>query len=903
MSDKPAYIVIDGTKHPADPSRNLLEIALELGYDLPYFCWHPELGSVGACRQCAVTQYADDQDERGRIVMACMTPCQGGARFSLDDAQSAEMRRSVIEFLMTNHPHDCPVCEEGGNCHLQDMTQMTGHSYRRYRHTKRTHRNQDLGPLVAHEMNRCIACYRCVRYYRDYAGGHDLEVFGAHNHVYFGRAQDGILESPFAGNLVEVCPTGVFTDKPYGDSYTRKWDLQQAPSVCAHCAVGCNLMPGERYGRIKRVENRYHEAINGYFLCDRGRYGYAYTNDPQRPRHALSGRAEAKALEPRAALQQLADWIAEGDAIGVGSPRASLESNHALRALLGAEQFYRGESRGTCALDDLALELLRDAPVQVATLRDIENADSALVLGEDLLNTAPRLELALRQMTRNLGFELARQAHVPTWQDQSVRLLAQQQRSALFIATPATTSLDAMAQWHWRSHPDGIARLGHAVAHALDPAAPPPASGQRELMSRAGEIADTLLAAKRPLLVSGHACQSLAVLHATAAVARAYHRATGRRLHLALALPEANTLGTAMLGGATLDELCHRADAAGIRTLIVLENDLRRRLPEAQLRQLLERSERLVVIDHLPPDTPDADLLLPAATVFEATGSFVNHAGRVQRFVQTFSPEGDQRASWCWLQHTARLLDRDLGLDLDALTKDCAATHPLLSGMLQAAPAADFRLGGARIPRQPHRYSGRTAMQAHRDIHEIQPTKDPDSAFSFSMEGVTTTMDKPASAVPLVWFPRWNSPQAINKFQSEIGGPWRGGNPGIPLLHGGTDDHGDYAEPPAPSSALQTVPLWHVFGSEELSNRSPALRERGLAGACVALHPDTADRLGLASEPLVLLEAPHLSLILPLQLRADLDPQSVGLPAGVEGLGGGLFGLAVTLRPTPEAQA
>src|SRR5690606_10725093 len=158
-----------------------------------------------------------------------------------------------------------------------------------YNYRKRTHVNQDLGPFVGHEMNRCIACYRCVRFYREYAGGEDLNVFGAHHHVYFGRASDGTLESPFSGNLAEVCPTGVFTDRTYGDSYTRNWDLQQAPGVCHHCALGCNIMPGERYGRLKRVENRYHGALNGYFLCDRGRYGYQYANADDRPRRALQG--------------------------------------------------------------------------------------------------------------------------------------------------------------------------------------------------------------------------------------------------------------------------------------------------------------------------------------------------------------------------------------------------------------------------------------------------------------------------------------------------------------------------------------------------------------------------------------------------------------------------------------
>ena len=156
-------------------------------------------------------------------------------------------RASVIEWLMTNHPHDCPVCEEGGECHLQDMTLMTGHIYRRYRFKKRTFRNQYLGPFLTHEMNRCIACYRCVRFYRDYAGGRDFDVFAVHHDVYFGRHEDGVLENEFSGNLAEVCPTGVFDDKPFAEFYNRKWDLRAAPSVCVHCGLGCNTTPNERY--------------------------------------------------------------------------------------------------------------------------------------------------------------------------------------------------------------------------------------------------------------------------------------------------------------------------------------------------------------------------------------------------------------------------------------------------------------------------------------------------------------------------------------------------------------------------------------------------------------------------------------------------------------------------------
>ena len=281
-------VIIDGRECQAEAGRNMLDVALSLGFDLPFFCWHPLMGSIGACRQCAVRLYWTGRDgaEKSEIAMACMTEAQEGTRIDIDDEEAVRFRAEMIELMMLSHPHDCPVCDEGGECHLQDMTVMTGHSYRRYAGLKRTFPNQDLGPFVAHEMNRCITCYRCTRLYNDYAGGHDFGVFGLRNQVYFGRDRDGTLESEFSGNLVEVCPTGVFTDKTLAGHYSRKWDLQTAPSVCPHCGLGCSTTPGARYGELRRVVSRYSREVNKMFLCDRGRYGYEYVNAPQRIREA-----------------------------------------------------------------------------------------------------------------------------------------------------------------------------------------------------------------------------------------------------------------------------------------------------------------------------------------------------------------------------------------------------------------------------------------------------------------------------------------------------------------------------------------------------------------------------------------------------------------------------------------
>ena len=434
-----AKIVIDGVEYEVNPDNNLLQECLSQGLDLPYFCWHPSMGSVGACRQCAVRQYRDEDDKEGMLVMACMTPASDGAIISIEDEQAKSFRSDVIESLMVSHPHDCPVCEEGGECHLQDMTQMSGHNYRRYDKKKRTHRNQYLGPFINHEMNRCITCYRCVRYYDDYAGGTDLSAQASHHHVYFGRHEEGVLESEFSGNLVEVCPTGVFTDKAFSEHYSRKWDLQTAPSVCVGCSVGCNTSPGERYGTLRRIVNRYNSEVNGYFLCDRGRFGFDYVNSRERllePVKRVDNTGELLADEEIKAV--IKEFSREGT-IGIGSPRSSNESNFALKTMVGDENFFAGYSDDEHESMAAILTLASDKAFHNPSVREIEEADAVLILGEDVTNVAPRIALALRQSVRNKAMDLASESRIPQWQDAAVRELAQHERSPLSILSPAVS--------------------------------------------------------------------------------------------------------------------------------------------------------------------------------------------------------------------------------------------------------------------------------------------------------------------------------------------------------------------------------------------------------------------------------------------------------------------------------
>jgi NADH-quinone oxidoreductase subunit G len=827
-----ATIHIDGLAYEVEDGKNLLETCLSLQLDLPYFCWHPAMGSIGACRQCAVVQYRDEDDTRGRIVMGCMTPVTDGALFSLSGDKARQFRQDIVESLMLNHPHDCPVCAEGGECHLQDMTVMVGHRDRHYRGKKNTHRNQYLGPLLNHEMNRCITCYRCTRYYNDYAGGTDLAALASRDHVYFGRHEEGVLQSEFAGNLVEVCPTGVFTDKTLVHDYTRKWDLQSAPSVCTSCAVGCNTLPGERYSKLKRIHNRFNAEVNGYFLCDRGRFGAGFVNSSQRLLYpGLRNEAGTyEALDHHRALQAMQQACTSDKVAGIGSPRASVEANFLLRTLVGEDNFCPGFATAEQTLVTQVLRLQQNSAASIPDIATMESADAVLILGEDVTNTAPRIALALRQSVRNKAYELAAKLGLASWQDAAIRNLAQDQRSPMYIASVADTRLDDVATDRISLAPDDIARLGYAVGDSV--AGTPGEPLEQSFQQQVDAIASALQSAQRPLIVSGTGSGSGRVPAAAARLADALC-ANGKQAMLCLVVPEANSLGQAMLcdtGAPNLDQLQERATRSELDTLIVVENDLYRRGPRAQIDALLAAFTNVIVLDGLDNQTTSqASLALPTASFAESEGTLVSLEGRAQRHYAVFEPEAERRPSWVWLLAYMKEMSREEVRDIhhfDDITAACANTNSALSGITAAAPDHHFRNAGQRIPRQTHRNSGRTAINAAVSVHEPKQHEDEESPLAYSMEGLNRS--QPGALLPYVWAPGWNSNQSLHRFQAEVGGPLKGGTAGVRLLQPGLRTQPEEDRPPsfqAQSGRWLLAPRQRIFGSDELSALSPGVAE------------------------------------------------------------------------------
>ncbi len=601
-------LTIDNQTITVPEGTNVLEAAKLLGIVIPHFCYHEALGAVGACRLCAMSFTAGPV--KG-IQMACMVEARDEMVISTVDPAAVELRQHVIEWLMVNHPHDCPVCDEGGECQLQDMTIAGGHGIRRFGGLKRTYSNQQLGPFIEHEMNRCIQCYRCVRTYQDYCGGDDFGVLGSRDRVFFGRFKDGKPESPFSGNLVDICPTGVFTDKTFRFK-TRYWDIEEAPSICPHCSLGCATIPGGRYRELQRTRGGVNRQTNGFFICDRGRFGYGHVNHPDRPRTPRIGERQAgwaeAVSEIRARLAAVVEKHGPRAVAFLGSSRASLEANALLRswaAELGSDRIaydpHQGRERAGRALAALLGERAHSA-------EQIRHSDFVLFIGADPYAEGPMLALAARQAVR-AGAKAA-------------------------IIDPRPVQLPFKAA-HLPLAPERLAEVLQAMSAGDFSAFP------RHQASILEGIARQLNEAKNPVIIGG--CDLLAEPGVKALIETATALSiSDRNCGAALLLAGPNSFGAALLAGdgPGFNELLDDMQEGSIKALVCLEADPFSDAADPAWAQLgLGKLELLVALDYL--DTPTArkaNAFLPTAATAEAAGSFVNFEGRLQGYTPVITP-------------------------------------------------------------------------------------------------------------------------------------------------------------------------------------------------------------------------------------------------------------------------
>ncbi|MND50108.1 NADH-quinone oxidoreductase subunit G [compost metagenome] len=595
------------------------------------------------------------------------------------------------------------------------------------------------------------------------------------------------------------------------------------------------------------------------------------------------------------ALNRAADALRTASGIiGIGSPRASLESNFALRELVGADNFYAGVEQSEWACLQKMLHVLHQGGVRTPSLRDMEEADAVLVLGEDVTQTAARIALALRQAVKGKGREIARKLKVDLWQVAAVQTLAQNERYPLLITSLDQTRLDDVAADTLHAPHADQARLGFAIAHLLDGLAPAPQDLDADQLAQASRWAELLGNAKKPLIIAGNGARSQALIEAASNIAHAL-KGRGQAVELALVAQEANSLGLAMLAGnaAPLEAALERIEGSDRLALITLENDLYRRAPRNRIDAAIKRLQHLLVVDHQDTRTAQqAHLVLPAASFAEADGTLINMEGRAQRFFQVYAPafydaDIQVREGWRWLAALQGTLDRKAPRwnTFDEVSAACAASAPLLATMREAAPNAGLRIRGMKLAREPHRYSGRTSMLADQNVSEPRVAQDPDSPFNFSMEGYAGAR-QPLQQVPFAWAPGWNSPSAWNKFQDEVGGNLRAGDPGRRLLEPGSESLGWFDTIPAPfraEAALQVVSYDQLFGGDELSARSPVIQAR-MGDPELVLNPADAARLALHAGHLVAFSWGGHHWRLTLRLSERLAPGLLGLPLGAHGL-------------------
>nr|MDA8404606.1 molybdopterin-dependent oxidoreductase [Desulfobacteraceae bacterium] len=650
----------------------------------------------------------------------------------------------------------------------------------------------------------------------------------------------------------------------------------------------------ERYGKLRRVRNRYHHDINGYFLCDRGRFGYEFVNSKRRIRKNLGRTGREKPFTEIAEtdlIQKAASAVANRNRIiGIGSPRASLEANFALREAVGAERFFAGLSDADFSLLALGCKILTDGPARSPSLRDVQLADAVLILGEDVTQTAPLLALTLRQMRYQKAVKTAERIHLPEWDDAGIREFAQQEKPELFIATPYPTNLDDAALLTFQAAPDGLVRLGAAVRAMLARDSTDTNSSNILGLSDAGramadQIAKALGQAKHPMIITGTACGSAVLIQAAANIAWTLC-ARGKPAAFSFCVPECNSMGLALMGAKGLQSAIQTINENKADTVIVLENDLYRRADAATVDAFLSNARQVIVMDHLATATfAKADMIFPAATVAESAGTYVNHEGRAQRFYSVFPPPGPIRESWRWVTEIMAAVGLERGQAwkcLDDITADLAKTLPVFKPLADL----DSRVlmpSNVKIPRQSHRYSGRTSMLADINVSEPRPPQDVDSPLAFSMEGYDGP--PPADLITRYWSPGWNSVQALNKFQQEVGGLLRGEAPGIRLIHPSGNHAAPLFDTMPPDLEIDgtqrlLVAVYHLFGSEELSMVSPGIARRA-PEPYVALSPE--DPLA-ADGGEVSFTVEDIPFILPVKPLPGMPRKIAGLPAGLPGM-------------------
>jgi NADH-quinone oxidoreductase subunit G len=653
VSGREVTITIDGREVPAVEGEMLHDAARKGDVEIPYFCYEPKLGEpVGACRMCLV-----EIEGIPKLQTSCSTPVREGMVVHTRTEQVKEAQNSVVEFLLVNHPLDCPVCDKGGECPLQDISYGWGPGRSRVIDEKRHFEKPiELSPLVAIDRERCILCYRCVRFSQEVTEDSQLQLIERGDRTYVGTFDDRPYVAPFHGNITDICPVGALTNYTYRFR-ARPWDIEHAGSVCTLCPSQCNVSFTVRDEKVKRVMTRDNHDVDDGWLCDRGRYGFEMFDAPERVRGPLlKGGAETgweQAMEKIAAGLRAAAGSSptrvgqDSDApsrvaaiVGDASNEEGFLVGRIVRDALGSAHIDSRPSRGPSA--DVLRQLA--APEISAKVSEIDEADAILVLGTDPLHSSPILDLRIRKAIRRHGAKLV-------------------------VATERPTALDGGAEAIARYAPGQATHFVSELAAAI---------GGTENV--ATPIAETLRDAAKVVVIWGdRIAREQGATKALLEVAAATNMATtdgaglleipdtanARGLREAGCLPDAGPGLTETTPGLSTEEIRSALISGDITHLILFGADPLRDFPDTPAwEEALTAADFVVSFSmHQNATTAKADVVLPLETHAEKDGTITHPDGRLQRVRPAASRPGEVLPNIIVLSELASALGLETGID------------------------------------------------------------------------------------------------------------------------------------------------------------------------------------------------------------------------------------------------
>ena len=803
---KEITLVVDGVEVPATEGAMLVDAAKGGDVEIPVFCYEPKLGGpVGACRMCLV-----EVEGIPKLQTACSTPVRDGMVVYTQTERVQEAQNAVVEFLLVNHPLDCPVCDKGGECPLQDISMGWGAGRSRMTDPKRHFRKPvPLSPLVRIDRERCILCYRCVRFSQDVAEDEQLQLLERGSRSFVGTFDDRPYIAPFHGNVIELCPVGALTSEAYRFR-ARPWDIEDAGSVCTLCPSQCNVKFTVRDERVARVLARDNADVDDGWLCDKGRFGFQMFHSEAR---VLEPMVRAAGALHKASWDEALKTAAEGlkaagprTAVLIGS-QASNEEGYLLqriaRQALGSPHVDSRAGRAPGRETTLAL----GRPELSAAMTDIDDAESILIVGTDPLHSMPILDLRLRKAIRDHGTRVA-------------------------VASERPTALDGGAEESLRYAPGETATVLSDLAAELASSAGGDRGGDSE------RVASTLRPGKTVVIFGeriGHGPDGERALAALIACAEALdlsaegaglievpETANARGLREVGCIPSAGPGLAETTQGMNATEVRDALEAGELDALILWDVDPIRELPDPERwKAALGAAEFVLEVGMFPNASGgQADVFLPAESHAEKEGTVTHPDGRVQRVRPSIPHPGDTRHGWQWLTELAFRLGHETEIDssleaLEALT----AEVPFYAGLTHE------EIGGTGV-RWPERDAANSFPK-------------PPSELGEGASGPTAERKTPSAVAPA-------ETDHATREASGTGGP------------------------EAPSHALR-LGTYRDLWAHEVTERSPALRFL-MPAQTLELSPADAERFAVSQGDEVTVRSNGHSLEAKVAIRERIRP-------------------------------